>query len=214
MASCQQVRIIYNASRMICSPENLAERILELPEVYNPNGPHHECKDGGHGHKVDTSVDKIHQRVGIPTLIISIANGGHPWADAIGEALGPETTVLRTEKNGHDQAVLNFAARCALRHARPDEIVLVDDLGTTGASVMPVYKQINFGSRLRHRIPTQAVFYIATRKSYLTHLKRNMVPYDSAVDLNLPTFRDEEQCLSRDDGLCRNGVELIKRPKK
>lgn len=215
---------------MICSPENLAERILGLTEVYDPNGPHHEFKDGGHGHKVDmeqippeselfadlvdTSASQIRERYGgIPSLVIGIANGGNPWADAIGEALGPEATVLHTEKNGHGQAVLNFAARCALRHARPDEIVLVDDLGTTGASVMPVYKQINFGSRLRHRIPAQSVFYVATRKSYLTHLKRNMVPYDSAVDLDLPTFRDEEQCVNRDDGLCRNGIELIRRAK-
>jgi hypothetical protein len=219
----------YNAASMIRSPEYLAEQILGSPDVYNPHGPHHEFKDGGHGHKVDmeqippdselfgdlvdTSTSMIRERMGsIPGVIISIANGGHPWADAIGEAMGADTTVLHTKKNGHDQAVLGFEARCKLRHASAQELVIIDDLGTTGASCMPVYRQINFGSRLRHRIPNQSVFYIATRQPYLTYLKRNMVPYGLAVNLDVVTFKDEDRCLQDPDGLCHKGIELVKRP--
>lgn len=218
----------YNAASMIRNPEYLAEQILGLPDVYSPLGPHHEFKDGGHGYKVDmeqispdselfgdlvdTSTSMIQERMGgIPGVIISIANGGQPWADAIGETMGPKTTVLHTKKNGHDQAVLGFEARCKLRHASAQELVIIDDLGTTGASCMPLYRQINFGSRLRNRIPNQSVFYIATRQPYLTYLKRNMVPYDMAVNLDVKTFRDEARCLEGPDGLCGKGVELVKR---
>jgi hypoxanthine phosphoribosyltransferase len=221
---------LYNAPSMTCSPESLAERIIESPGVYNPNGPHHEFKDRGHGFKVDMeqippgselfddlvdrSASMIHERFGgIPRLIISIANGGHPWADAIGESFGSETEVLHTEKDGYGQANLNFAARCALRHAKPQKLVIIDDLGTTGASIMPVYRSVNFASRLRHRIPEQSVFYVATRKPYLTYLKRNKVPYDAAVNLDIPTFSTEESCATEPAGLCRRGIELIRRPK-
>lgn len=213
---------------MIRSPEYLAEQILGSPDVYDPHGPHHEFKDGGHGYKVDmeqippdsglfsdlvdTSVHKIRSRLGgIPEVIISIANGGHPWADAIGECFDGESKVIHSEKDGYDQADLNFTGRCALRHVKPQKLLIVDDLGTTGASVMPVYKRVNFGSRLRYRIPSQSVFYIATRQRYLTHLKYNKVPYDMAVDLGVRTFRDEKQCLEDPDGLCQKGVELVKR---
>lgn len=216
---------------MICSSEVLAERILQSAEVYNPHGPHHEFKDGGHGYKVDmeqippgselfvdlvdTSANLIYERLGrIPSVIISVANGGHQWADAIGDKFGDDVKVLHTEKNGHGQAVLGFLSRCALRHAEPEELLIVDDLGTTGASIMPVYKQVNFGSKLRYRIPHQSVFYVATRKPYLTYLKRNMVPYDTAVNLDVPTFSNEGSCDSEPEGLCHKGVELIRRSNK
>lgn len=206
----------------------LAERILSVPEAYDPTGPHHEFKDHGHGYKadmeaivpgsplfndlVDASAEKISEgNPNIPDVIIGIANGGIPWARAIGEKLGPEVEVIDTEKDENKLALLSIVNRSRLRRMRPKRLLYIDDLGTTGASILPVYNQVNFRTRLLEPIPDQSVFYVAARQEKMRRLSRLKIAYSIAVNLNLRTFMNQTACEQEADGLCRNGVELILR---
>lgn len=210
------------------SPDSLADRILAVPKVHEIHGPHHEFKDGGHGFKADIEevlhdqplfdelVDLSAQRILdvnpiLPQVIIGIANGGNPWAVAIGKKLGGNIEVIETEKDENKLALLTPLSRLLLRKILPERVVYIDDLGTTGASILPAYDQVNFKSRLVKHIPDQSVYYVTARQQRLHRLRRRKIPYVIGVDLDLRTFKNQSECETAEDGLCRNNVELIRR---
>jgi len=208
------------------SPESLADRILAVPKVHDVHGPHHEFKDGGHGFKADIeavlddqlltdelveiSVERIVSvSPVIPQVIIAIANGGIPWAEAIGKKLGAK--VMETEKDENEDALLAADSRSKLRKLLPESLLYVDDLGTTGASILPVYHQVNFKTRLPKHIQHQSVYYVTARQQRLRRLRSRSIPYTIGVQLDLKTFTNQRECETAEDGLCKNGVELIRR---
>jgi hypoxanthine phosphoribosyltransferase len=228
LASCTQARLDSILIFEMGSVEELEQRITNHKPTYNSEGPHHEFKDGGHGYKVDMEqipqgsvlfndlIDIASEKITennsrIPEVIISIANGGHPWAQSLGKMLGSDTTVIETTKNSDNVPLLSLEARKLLRVIQPYRLVYVDDLGTTGASILPAYNQVNFSSRLQQPIRHQSVFYIATRQERLRRLRREKISYSSAVCLNLRTFRDKSECETDLEGLCGQNIPLIKR---
>lgn len=205
---------------------NFEQRILDYPDVYDPEDVHHEFKDGGHGRKVDLeSIDtnsglyselviasgrKIVELCdGTPDVLIGIANGGNHWARDIAEEIGPDVLALETHKTKRG-STLEYGARLMLRNIRPDCVVIVDDLGTTGRSCVPVAKQLQHnGIRSMHRLNTLKAFFIATRNSRLRFLERRNIAFESLAQLHIPTYKNADACKEDSDGFCARGVQLI-----
>lgn len=203
--------------------ELLTKRVLEEPGVYDSPIVHHEFKNGGHGRKLDmenikpgtdlfddlitASAARVRSHLRMPEVIIGIANGGNPWGLALAEELGVEG--LESEKDKKDRAVLPYASRLAMRRIKPDEVKIVDDLGTTGSSCKPLIEQLETnGMKSRHPVGRISVFYIVQRQLILPELDEIEISHNSLITLDLPTFKDAKACANDSEGFCANGVEL------
>ncbi|MCA9334253.1 phosphoribosyltransferase [Candidatus Saccharibacteria bacterium] len=195
-----------------------------LREVaYDPIGEHHEFRSGLHGRKYDLSkirengqlygamlglnVELIETDMSIdqPLVIAGVDSGTIEFAHDVAAMVGhPEVQAVDSEKDPESGMLsLTDIARDAIwaLHDRQPKIVILDDVGTTGGSLVPLFVDaINYLG-----IDDVVAQYTVQRSAVLRKLE-GYYPY-RAVIVDPQVDYTEEACVDR--GFCSRGSRLI-----
>lgn len=210
---------------MIEQIENLRERIMAEPEVYDPPTQHHELNDGGHAQKLALkNIDGDSQLYAdlialnaeflrsiydgdMPQVLIGMANSAIRIAHDTAMELGDDVVSTETAKDKKGRVVLPYASNLMIRQCEPEFVLLVEDVATTGKSTA------HFARRFGYRFPNMRleVANIWQRQPRLPYLERNHIPHYSMINYHLQVYRDEAVCRQDPDGYCARGIPLVPR---
>ncbi len=174
---------------------------------------HQEFKKGQHGIKVDFGhaaiaegtalfsewVDVTHDYIEgeyrqLPDGLVRVDSGTNALVGAVIKKFGTHVLDIATEKK--PDIGLTHAARKIITHERPNFLLVLDDVGTTGSTTRSVVDQIE-----RLGVPRVEVLYALQRTVSLPYLAR--VAVQSMIRRPMPTY-EPEQCR-----YCHEGYELI-----
>jgi len=225
---------------MTTEKANIEKEILEYPGVCDPGHLHHEFYDGRHGMRLDlgsihtssqlygklitgqaNDLSNIYEN-GIPKVLISAAERGNQIVHDIADELQDGVIAMTAEKDNRGRALLaNFAGRALLRRLRPELILVIADVGTTGKSVRPLVEQLHRNSGLdksskqkqQNNVKVDA-YFCWQRQARLKNLERSLrnyhkVSYNSYIVHPLKIFQNDQACKDDPEGFCANNVELI-----
>jgi orotate phosphoribosyltransferase len=201
--------------------EPLRTKLLNADIIDEEGVLHHEFHDGGHGRKVH--MDKIdrgselyneivehsaraikHRRPNVGRLVVvGAADGAIDLGFSVARKLPQETTIgLRSEKvNGIVR--ITEAAKLVVASFKPELAVVIDDVGTTGKTVVPLAGDLQEAGA--EQVEAQ---YVLQRQETLRYLDEAGFAYYSLVKHVLPTLSRTE-CMEFGD--CSRGVPLVKR---
>lgn len=212
--------------------DNIAElerKFLEHPGVYNSH-EHTVFASGRHGIKIDldeipTESDLFNTWMDVqvqfiqetydplPEVIIGTANGANRIAEAIAERID-SVVALETQKDSEGTVVLPWVQARELRRLAVDSMLIVDDVGTTGSSVVPLVKYIrNTAIRNWPNLSGNdalSVLYTWQRQPRLRHLTQNRIVHLAMIKNFQPTFSPTE-CEEDPEGYCANNLPLVPR---
>lgn len=202
--------------------ERLGQIILEYPGVYDPPNIHHEFKDGGHGRKLDLEAIESSNLIyhGLincltsslksnlshqPQVLIGVANGGCRLADDISQNMSSKVTSLQTKKD-QKGVFLPLKEHEYLDETKPSSVLIVDDVGTTGKTILPLFNELKINKDIKHI----GVFFAWQRQEKLKYLDEAEVAYSSLIKIFLPTFKDQAEC-NKEGGYCARNIPLVHR---
>lgn len=201
--------------------EDFKANLLEAGILDQEGVVHHEFRDGGHGRKahmdrieggselytemVELNASAIrdrHPNIG-RLVVVGAADGAIDLGFSVARKLPQETTIgLRSEKvNGIVR--LTEAAKLVVASFKPELAVVVDDVGTTGKTVVPLAGDLQEAGA--DQVEAQ---YVLQRQETLHYLDEAGFAYYSLVKHVLPTLSRTE-CMEFGD--CSRGVPLVKR---
>lgn len=192
--------------------------------VLEQEGSHHEFTNGEHGRKLEFEcVDKrsslfkrwvevcatdIRDRYGDDVFgVVGVANGTNRLALPIAQALGDAVLPFRTRKISHNKAVLDEVSVPMIKYAAGGLLVVVEDVGTTGGTVLTVVEDIRSKEIDGINVAAQITWQ---RQPELHALENAGIPYSALINEQLPTYRPEE-CLA--SGYCAQGWGLVPYPR-
>lgn len=204
--------------------ETFRTNLIESGIVLDPEGTHHEFVSGMHGRKLD--FDNIEERdplysewtevaagfiedefPRLPEVIIGVANGTNRTAlDTArrfnGDVLG--LTSFKNPQNSKDLYLTSLARR-VMKGIKPELVVVLEDVGTTGSNSVRVAAACRDAG-------AQKVEVVTTwkRRPVLERLEEADIPYRAIIDEELPTYSPED---CQDHGFCSEGWEFIERAK-
>lgn len=199
---------------------------LIAANIADPEGVHSEFVGDGHGQKIDfdriatdsTLFDEwrnvtanvikrqypLHRYLnGI--VLLSVAGGTNRFVGPLAEAIGTGYTPALTQKISSKEVSLTEDAKELFATAKPDLIIPIEDVGTTGktSSTAVIAVRRFFDS---DRTPEIKVLNTWQRTIALPRLEEIDVSYSSIIYEPLPTY-SPEQC--RTAGYCALNWKLI-----
>lgn len=194
---------------------------IEKSDILDPEGTHHEFVSGMHGRKIDfdsipDDSDLFNEWVDVVTefikqtypsgsykklAIVSVANGTNRLVPLVAKKLGKNTVGLLTEKVSPKEVKLTDEAIKQLHSFKPDLVVTIEDVGTSGTTSATAVQSIRkAGAKLVESINTWQ------RRKQLEKLDELDVTNNSIITAILPTFTAEE---CKASGYCAQGWEYI-----
>jgi len=199
--------------------------IMESGIVLDREGTHHEFVSGMHGQKLDFDNIQVNSSLyekwidvnssfieeefpRLPQVIIGVANGTNRVALDVARSFNGRSIGLVSEKDKtHSKRLfLNpFVAGRLLDTMKPQLVVVVEDVGTTGSN------SVQIASRVRD-FTGGHVEVVTTwqRRENLERLDEEDIPYRAIIKEPLPTYSPEE-CVKT--GFCSKDWEFIPRSK-
>ena len=190
--------------------------------VLDAEGIHHEFVSGSHGRKLDFDIIETGSPLyeewidvtsdfiadnfpDLPAIIIGVANGTNRVALDTARRLGDGVTGFVSEKDPKNSKVIRLGDETSKRiqAIRPELVVVVEDVGTTGGSSVQVAR-----NALEAGAKEVEVFTTWQRRPQLERLIELGVPYRAIIKEILPTY-DPDEC--RESGFCSQGWQLIPR---
>ena len=186
--------------------EAFQAHILEAG-VLDPPTVHHEFVSGKHGRKLDfdtididselyqewvyANVDFIgHEFSRTPEVILGVANGTNRLALDVARRFNGQALGLVSEKDANNSKILslNWLAARVISGIKPELVVVVEDVGTTGSnSVQVAVHARELGAKQVVVVPTWQ------RQPSLGKLDEAGISYIPIIGETLPTF-DKEDC--------------------
>src|SRR6266496_4710756 len=209
----------------MASLEVFRNHIIEAPDVFDPEGVHHEFVSGMHGRKLDfgaiptdsdlfrewvnISAASIHRLYAGTTLgthvLLSVANGTNdlvtPVTDVLYEEYDEKWDPLETEKISPKAVALTDESAQFFERYNPDFVLALEDAatrGTTSASAILAAREA--GARRVEALNTWQ------RRPQLEELVGIGAVYYSIIHEDLPTLTPDECSAS---GYCAEGWRLI-----
>lgn len=187
-------------------------------KILDPVGVHHLLVGGFHGQKVDyemlgdedptylDGIDLAAERISELSTknlaLAGVANGGNRIArDIAGRIGGPNVYFLDTAKFG-DRIRYTKASLIVLRANLINRLVVVDDIGKSGASILQVIRH----TWDRADISDVSGFCMVVRREKMEKLDELNIAYDSLVKTIMPDYSPRE-CAQI--GFCKDGWKLI-----
>jgi len=187
-------------------------------EVQDPFSVHHVLNGGMHGQKlhfdrilndsllfqqwIDITVAKIWDVYSEPPeVIIGVANGANRLARPVAKKLGGRVIGLTSKKIDRSQVILPPESSRRVKARKPDVVLVLDDVGTTGKSAESVAL-----SALDGGAKSVEVLVTWQRREKLERLVGAGITYHSVIYQPLPTYLPEE-CEAH--GFCADGWELV-----
>lgn len=204
------------------SVEAFRQNILDSGYVLDPEGIHHEFVSGMHGQKLDfdnieeddnlykqwtdVAANYIRDRyVPLPEMIIGVANGTNRTALDTARHFDGDVIGLVSKKDPQNSKKLwlgGIASR-AIAQMRPNLVVVLEDVGTTGGnSVQVATACLDRGAKNVEVVTTWQ------RRAELEKLDEANIPHRAIINEPLPTYTPED---CQDHGFCAQGYELIER---
>jgi orotate phosphoribosyltransferase len=187
-------------------------------------GEHSEFASGMHGQKldfdkipdgsdlytewVDTNVSFIKDQFpNLPEIIVGVANGTNRLALDVarkfnGDIIG---AVSRKDESDDKKLYLSDVTRKLVRCLRPEFVLVVEDVGTTGSNSVQVAEQL-----VRARAQRVEVLTTWKRRPHLERLDEAKIPYRAIIDEQLPTYLPAG---CKADGFCAEGWKFNPRQK-
>lgn len=206
------------------SPARLKAEILDAGYVLDPEGTHHEFVSGMHGRKLDfdnietgnplynlwteTAADFIREEFPeLPEMIIGVANGTNRTALDTARHFSGDVLGLVSEKDPQDSKKLyiNHIAGLAIEAIKPELVVVLEDVGTTGSNSVQVAEGCRSAGAKNVEVVTTW-----KRREKLERLEEAGIPYRAIIDEELPTYTPED---CQDHGFCSQGWDFIEREK-
>jgi len=191
---------------------------LLASEAVDSDGVHHEFNQGLHGRKIDfdkipsdsdlfqlwvelvaRSIEEFYPQP--PDTLVGVASGSNRLVEPISERLRIHPTALKTEKKIRSQPMLTDVARRAIEIARPQFVLVVEDLGTRGTNALSVVRSVQAAGAQKVE-----VLNTLQRSPELELLRVNNISYRSILTHLLTTYTADE-CKS--SGHCADGWRLI-----
>jgi orotate phosphoribosyltransferase-like protein len=199
------------------------ENIINSGYVLDPEGVHHEFVSGMHGQKLDfdniEESDPLYSQwtevaagyieekydVSLPEIIIGVANGTNRTALDTARRFGGRVLGLVSEKDPQNSKKLWLSGMAAnvISAMRPNLVVVLEDVGTTGSNSVQVATACRDQGAKEVEVVTTW-----KRREKLERLEEAGVPYRAIIDEPLPTYSPED---CKDHGFCSQGYEFIER---
>lgn len=197
----------------------LMERVEGEPLVLDPNNIHHEFIDGGHGQKLDmgnidtnselfafwmrTLNTAIEEKIDTkPDMLVGVANGANRIAQCMAPMLGNDVEGMKTVKLPDKSLILAELTDVAVKHLKPDFVLICEDVTTTGSSSLQVVRGLRSLG-----VERVEVFSTWERKLYLPRFDEEDVVHHTVIKKQLKTYKDKEACEAK--GYCAQGIELV-----
>lgn len=203
--------------------ETFRNHIIEAG-VLDPVGVHHEFVSGMHGRKLDfdtveegtqlyqewidaTSSYIRDQFPELPEVIIGVANGTNRVALDTARRFNGEVfgAVSKKDKQNSKELYLGVRALSLIEGLKPELVVVLEDVGTTGSNSVQVAQHCLAAGALKVEVVTTW-----KRRPRLERLEEAGVPYRAIIDEELDTYTPED---CADQGYCSMGYEFIPRDK-
>jgi orotate phosphoribosyltransferase len=199
------------------------ENIMDSGYVLDPEPVHSEFVSGKHGRKLDfdkiddddplykewteIAADFIQQEFPrLPEVIIGVANGTNRTALDTARRFNGQVLGLVSEKDPDNskRLYLSSIAGRAIEAIKPELVVVLEDVGTTGSnSVQVAVDSRDAGARSVEVVTTWQ------RREHLERLEEAGIPHRAIINEPLPTYTPEE---CRSHGFCAEGWEF--KPRK
>ncbi len=183
-------------------------------------GVHYGFSSGMHGRKLDfgvindgtplykewinNSASFIEEQFpNLPEVIIGVAYGTNRVALDVAREFNGRIYGAVSEKNplNSKELFLSKAAGKLISAMKPEFVVVIEDVGTTGSNAVQVAKQvINSGAQEVNVVTTWQ------RRPNLERLEEAGIPYHSIINEPLITY-EEEECIS--SGYCAQNWKFI-----
>lgn len=203
------------------SVESFKSHIIDAG-VLDPEGTHHEFVSGMHGRKLDFDIiesDTLlysewidvttsfveEQFPDLPEVILGVANGTNRVALDVARKFNGKVFGAVSEKNPQNskELYLSDATGKLISALKPDLVVVIEDVGTTGSNSVQV---------ARHALASgaQEVKVVTTwkRRPNLERLQESGIPYMAIIDEPLTTYEADE---CRSSGYCEQNWQFIPR---
>jgi orotate phosphoribosyltransferase len=195
--------------------------------VLDPEGTHHEFVSGMHGRKLDFDtiptgsnlysewtqvaadfiVENFETSPAVPTVIVGVANGTNRVALDTARRFEGRAIGLVSEKDRDDSKVLRLTriAHKTIHLLRPQLVIVLEDVGTTGSNSVQVAKGVQEAG-------AQSVAVVTTwkRRERLERLEEANISYQAIIDEPLTTYSPED---CQQTGFCSEGWDFIPREK-
>ena len=199
------------------------ENHLWETQIVDPERVHSEFSQqpvGMHGQKVDfgkivigsplfdewvditaRTIYSLYPADELPRVLLAVAKGTNPLVEPVAAELGKKVVGLPTEKVDGIPMPTAETYRC-LQLLRPDLLLVLDDVGTTGRNASMV---AHYG--LKAGANYTEVLFTWQRQERLHRLLETNIVYHSVIKHLLPTFTPED-CRTLPEGLCSQGWRL------
>ncbi len=183
--------------------------------ILDKEGTHHVFSQGLHGRKIDFDLiddgsSLFRQWVSLtadfikvnyapmPEILIGVANGTNRLALAVAEKLGLKGLTTIKPEGSRNQPILTEESKKVLQDIKPDFLVILEDVGTTGTNSSSVSKSVR-----ELGIKNFEVINTWQRSENLRLLDETRVPYKAVIKEVLVSYKPEE-C-----DYCKKGWELL-----
>jgi orotate phosphoribosyltransferase len=190
--------------------------------ILDPEGTHHEFVSGMHGRKldfdkiddeselyqqwIDVAAGHIEQNFPkLPEVILGVANGTNRVALDVarkfdGRVLG---AVSEKDERNSKKLYLSEMAGKLITAMKPEFVVVIEDVGTTGSNSVQVARQA-----LAHGAENVEALTTWQRRPNLERLEQVGINYSSIINTELETYSPDD-CEA--PGFCAQNWNLIKR---
>jgi orotate phosphoribosyltransferase len=190
--------------------------------VLDPEGTHHEFVSGMHGRKLDFDTvetgsplydEWINVAAGfiaeefpdLPEVILGVANGTNRVALDTARKFDGQVFGAVSEKDSQDSKVLRLGAAAGklIMCMKPELVVVIEDVGTTGSNSVQVARHaLEAGAKQVEVVTTWQ------RREVLERLVDAGIPYRAIINEPLTTYPPEE---CKGTGFCAQGWKFIPR---
>jgi hypothetical protein len=201
--------------------ETFRDHII-VSDVLDREGIHHEFSKGMHGQKLDFDVipdnyplyrewiDVAASYISdsfprLPQVIVGVANGTNRVALDTARKFDGRVFGAVSEKDKQNSKILYLASMTGrlIRAMKPEFVVVIEDVGTTGSNAVQVARQV-----LEAGAQSVEVINTWQRRPQLELLDEAGIPHRAIINEPLPTYSPED-CATR--GFCSDSWKLIPR---
>lgn len=205
--------------------EAFRDHVINSGYVLDPEGEHSEFVSGMHGQKLDFDTIEtgselyqewvqanndflIAELNDIPEVLLGVANGTNRLSEDVARNFHPTAvTGLVSEKDPQNSKILRLTkvANEVIRTAKPNLVIVLEDVGTTGSNSVQV-------AAAAHEAGAKDVLVVPTwkRRERLERLDEAGIRYQALIDEPLPTYTPEA---CREIGFCALGWKFKPRNK-